>query len=46
MQNITKNKDMFRVYLGRHLKEVVISPNPHLNFLQIAWTKNKMNIKN
>jgi hypothetical protein len=40
------NKDMFRVYLGHHLKEVAISWNPHLNFLQIAWTKNKTDIKN
>jgi hypothetical protein len=30
------NKDRFMVYLGRHLKEVVISPNPHLNFFQIV----------
>jgi len=38
MENITEtsNKDRFRVYLRHHLKEVAISPNPHLNFLQIA----------
>jgi hypothetical protein len=40
------NKDGFRVYLGHHLKEVGISPNPHSNFLQTIWTKNKMNIEN
>jgi hypothetical protein len=34
------NKDMFRVYLGHHLKEVATSLDPHLNFLQIVWTKN------
>jgi hypothetical protein len=34
------------VYLGCHLKEVAILPNPRSNFLQTAWTKNKMNIKN
>jgi hypothetical protein len=40
------NKDRFKVYLGHHLKEVAISTDPHSNFLQIAWTKNKANIEN
>jgi len=39
-------KDRFKVYLGHHLKEVVISPNPCSNFLQTPWTKNKTNIEN
>ncbi len=46
MENVIKNKDRFMVYLGCHLKEVAILPNPRSNFLQTAWTKNKMNIKN
>jgi hypothetical protein len=40
------NKDKFKVYLEHHLKEVAILPDPHLNFLQIVWTKNKANIEN
>jgi hypothetical protein len=40
------NKDMFRVYLGHHLKEVAMLPDPCSNFLQIVWTKNKTNIEN
>jgi hypothetical protein len=40
------NKDMFRVCLRRHLKEVVISLNPYSNFLQTIWIKNKTNIEN
>jgi hypothetical protein len=40
------NKDGFRVYLGRHLKEVAISLEPWSDFLQTAWTKNKTDIEN
>jgi hypothetical protein len=32
------NKDKFKVYIGCHLKEVAISPNPCSNFLWIVWT--------
>jgi hypothetical protein len=34
MENIFKNKGKFKVYLGCHLKEVAILPDPHSNFLQ------------
>jgi hypothetical protein len=40
------NKDGFKVYLGCYLKAVTISPDPHSNFLQTTWTKNKMDIDN
>jgi hypothetical protein len=40
------NKDGFKVYLGCHLKEVVISLDPYSNFFQTNWTKNKINIEN
>ncbi len=40
------NKDKYRFYLGCHLKEIAILPDPHSNFLQITWTKNKMDIEN
>ncbi len=40
------NKDMFKVYLGCHLKEVAILLDPHSNFLETTWIKNKMDIEN
>jgi hypothetical protein len=40
------NKDMFRVYLGCHIKEVMILPDPCSNFFRISWTKNKIDIEN
>jgi hypothetical protein len=40
------NNKGFRVYLGCYLKEVALLPDPRLNYLQIVWTKNKMDIDN
>jgi hypothetical protein len=40
IENITKTRKG-NFYLGRHFKEIVLLPNPRLNFPQTNWTKNK-----
>jgi hypothetical protein len=46
IENLIEIKDVFKVYLKCHLKEVVILLNPHSNFFQTTWTNNKTDIKN
>jgi len=45
IENITKTKKG-NFYLGCHFQEIVLLPDPCLNFLQINWTKSKTYIKN